>query len=38
MLAELSENLEDRGITLTVSGAHEQVRDLLRAEGLEGKI
>ena len=38
MLAELSENLKDRGIKLTVTGAHGQVRDLLRAEGLDGKI
>jgi high affinity sulfate transporter 1 len=38
MLAELSENLKDRGIELTVTGAHGQVRDLLRAEGLDGKI
>jgi sulfate permease, SulP family len=38
MLAELSESLEDRGIELTVTGAHGQVRDLLRAEGLDTKI
>jgi sulfate permease, SulP family len=38
MLAELSETLKDRGIKLTVTGAHGQVRDLLRAEGLDGKI
>jgi SulP family sulfate permease len=38
MLAELCENLKDRGIKLTVTGAHGQVRDLLRAEGLDGKI
>ena len=38
MLAELSENLKDRGIELTITGAHGQVRDLLRAEGLDAKI
>jgi high affinity sulfate transporter 1 len=38
MLAELSENLKDRGIGLTITGAHGQVRDLLRAEGLDEKI
>jgi sulfate permease, SulP family len=38
MLAELSESLKDRGIELTISGAHGQVRDLLRAEGLDAKI
>jgi sulfate permease, SulP family len=38
MLAELCQNLKDRGIKLTVTGAHGQVRDLLRAEGLDGKI
>jgi anti-anti-sigma factor len=38
MLAELSENLKDRGIELTITGAHGQVRDLLRAEGLDNKI
>jgi SulP family sulfate permease len=38
MLAELSENLKDRGIGLTITGAHGQVRDLLRAEGLDDKI
>jgi SulP family sulfate permease len=38
MLGELSENLKDRGIGLTITGAHGQVRDLLRAEGLDDKI
>jgi sulfate permease, SulP family len=38
MLAELCESLKDRGIGLTVTGAHGQVRDLLRAEGLDDKI
>jgi anti-anti-sigma factor len=38
MLAELSESLKDRGIELTLTGAHGQVRDLLRAEGLDNKI
>ncbi len=38
MLAELSESLKDRGIELTITGAHGQVRDLLRAEGLDDKI
>jgi anti-anti-sigma factor len=38
MLAELSESLKDRGIELTITGAHGQVRDLLRAEGLDEKI
>ena len=38
MLVELSESLRDRGIELTVTGAHGQVRDLLRAEGLDTKI
>ena len=38
MLAELYENLADRGIGLTVTNAHGRVRDLLRAEGLDDKI
>ena len=38
MLAELCENLGDRGIGLTVTNAHGRVRDLLRAEGLDGKV
>ena len=38
MLAELLENLNDRGIGLTVTNAHGRVRDLLRAEGLDDKI
>ena len=37
-LAELFENLKDRGIKMTVTGAHGQVRDLLRAERLDGEI
>ena len=38
MLAELQENLKDRGIGLTVTNAHGRVRDLLRAERLDDKI
>ncbi len=38
MLAELYENLRNRGIGLTVTNAHGRVRDLLRAEGLDDKI
>ncbi|HET7880236.1 MAG TPA: sodium-independent anion transporter [Acetobacteraceae bacterium] len=38
MLAELCEDLHARGITLTVVSAHGTVRDLLRAEGLDGRI
>ena len=38
MLAELHENLRNRGIGLTVTNAHGRVRDLLRAEGLDDKI
>ena len=38
MLRELSESLKDRGIGLTITGAHGQVRDLLRAEGLDAGI
>jgi sulfate permease, SulP family len=38
MLAELHENLSNRGIGLTVTNAHGRVRDLLRAEGLDDKI
>ena len=38
MLAELCENLQTRGITLTIVNAHGRVRDLLRAEGLDTKI
>jgi sulfate permease, SulP family len=38
MLAELHENLRDRGIGLTVTNAHGRVRDLLRTEGLDGRI
>ena len=38
MLAELCENLGNRGIGLTVTNAHGRVRDLLRAEGLVGKV
>ena len=37
-LAELFENLKDCGIKMTVTGAHGQVRDLLRAERLDGEI
>jgi MFS superfamily sulfate permease-like transporter len=38
MLEELSKKLKDRGVGLTITGAHGQVRDLLRAEGLDDKI
>jgi sulfate permease, SulP family len=38
MLAELYQNLTQRGVALTVTNAHGRVRDLLRAEGLDGKI
>jgi MFS superfamily sulfate permease-like transporter len=38
MLAELSGRLDKRGIALGIVGAHSQVRDLLRAEGIEKKI
>jgi high affinity sulfate transporter 1 len=38
MLAELAENLKDRGIELIITGAHGRVRDLLRAEGLDDEI
>jgi len=38
MLAELYENLRNHGIALTVTNAHGRVRDVLRAEGLDGKI
>ena len=38
MLAELYENLNNRGIGLTVTNAHGRVRDLMRAEGLDDKM
>jgi SulP family sulfate permease len=38
MLAELFDNLHDRGIKLMIVNAHGRVRDLLRAEGLGEKI
>ena len=38
MLAELCDTLRGRGIALTVTNAHGRVRDLLRAEELDGKI
>jgi len=38
MLAELYQTLHARDATLTVVGAHGSVRDLLRAEGLDGRI
>lgn len=38
MLEELADVLRARGIGLSVANPHGQVRDLLRAEGLEGKI
>ncbi len=38
MLAELHDNLRNRGLGLTVTNAYGRVRDLLRAEGLDDKI
>jgi anti-anti-sigma factor len=38
MLAELCDTLRGRGIAFTVTNAHGRVRDLLRAEGLDGRI
>jgi high affinity sulfate transporter 1 len=38
MLNELCENLRNRGIGLAITDAHGRVRDILRAEGLDGKI
>ncbi len=38
MLAELFENLNDRGVGLAVTNVHGRVRDVLRAEGLDDKI
>lgn len=38
MLAELCDTLRGRGIALTVTNAHGRVRDLLRAEELDGNI
>jgi len=38
MLHELHDNLYERGVGLRIVGAHGWVRDLLRAEGLEGKV
>ena len=38
MLAELRENLQTRGATLTIVNAHGRVRDLLRAEGLDANF
>ena len=38
MLGELSENLRQRDIGLTIVNAHGRARDLLRAEGLDAKI
>jgi hypothetical protein len=38
MLAELYEKLCVRGVSLTVVNARGRVRDLLRAERLDGKI
>jgi sulfate permease, SulP family len=38
MLAELTDKLSARGAELAVVNAHGRVRDLLRAEGLDGKI
>jgi len=38
MLEELARDLAARGITMTIVGARGRVRDLLRAEGLPGKV
>jgi len=38
MLHELYDNLYERGVELRIVGGHGWVRDLLRAEGLEGKV
>jgi sulfate permease, SulP family len=38
MLADLFDNLHDRGVDLTIVNAHGRVRDLLRAAGLDTKI
>jgi sulfate permease, SulP family len=38
MIMELSRSLSERGISLTVVSAHGSLRDLLRAEGLDGHI
>jgi anti-anti-sigma regulatory factor len=38
MLAELCEKLDVRGVSLTIVNARGRVQDLLRAEGLDGKI
>ena len=38
MLHDLHSELLSQGITLRIVGAHGSVRDLLRAEGIEGKI
>ena len=38
MLDELCQDLGSRGIGLTITNAHGRVRDILRAEGLEGGI
>jgi sulfate permease, SulP family len=38
MLAELPDKLSARGAELAVVNARSRVRDLLRAEGLDGKI
>jgi MFS superfamily sulfate permease-like transporter len=37
MLHDLHDELASRGVTLCIVGAHAQLRDLLRAEGLEEK-
>jgi high affinity sulfate transporter 1 len=38
MLNELNDELKARGIALQVVGAHSRLRDLLRADGLAGKV
>jgi SulP family sulfate permease len=38
MLHELHRELVSQGIALRIVGAHGAVRDLLRADGLDGKV
>jgi SulP family sulfate permease len=38
MLGELHDRLDERGVVLELTEAHQQVRELLRAEGMEGRF
>ena len=38
MLGDLYNGLRSRSVGLTITNAHGRVRDLLRAQGLDGKI